>query len=118
MIPLVHFLIPHKWKEFVFHRGWSFNLTSILNAGVIIAGGREGRETRHTAFFTPLNLWCTEEEEEYCRRAGGTAMRRTQCVAPPLFSGNTISLFTIFFFKVTSHSFWMAILFVRIVHEH
>ena len=42
MIPpemLGHVLIPHNWKEFVFHRGCSFNLTSILNAG-LIAGGR------------------------------------------------------------------------------
>ena len=30
-------------------------------------GGREGRVTRHTVFFTPLNPWRTEEEEEYCR---------------------------------------------------
>ena len=35
-------------KVFVLHRGCSFNLTSILNAGVI-AGGREGREARHTS---------------------------------------------------------------------
>ena len=40
-------------KVFVLHRGCSFNLTSILNAGVI-AGGREGREARHTVFFTPI----------------------------------------------------------------
>ena len=57
MIPpemLCHVFIHHNWKEFVFHRGCSFNLTSILNTG-LIAGGREGRETRHTVFFTPLN---------------------------------------------------------------
>ena len=41
------------------------NLTSILNAE-LIAGGREGRETRHTVFFTPLNPWSTDDEEEYC----------------------------------------------------
>ena len=34
-----------NWKQFVFFRGCSFNLTSILNAG-LIAGGREGREPR------------------------------------------------------------------------
>ena len=43
-----------SWKEFVFHRGCSFILTSIFNAGLIV-GGREGRETRHTVFFTPSN---------------------------------------------------------------
>ena len=46
--------IPHSWKQFVFHQGCSFNLTSILNAG-LIAGGRQGRETRHTLCFTPLD---------------------------------------------------------------
>ena len=35
--------------EFVFHRGCSFNLTFMLKAG-LIAGGREGRATRHTVF--------------------------------------------------------------------
>ena len=66
---LGHVFIPHNWKEFVFHRGCSFNLACILNAG-LIAGGREGgRETRHAVLFTPLNPWGTEEgeeEEEYC----------------------------------------------------
>ena len=33
-----------------------------MDAG-LIAGGREGRETRHKVFFTPLNPWSTEEEE-------------------------------------------------------
>ena len=35
---LGHVLIPHNWKEFVFHRGSSFNLTSVLKAR-LIAGG-------------------------------------------------------------------------------
>ena len=39
----------------------------ISKAG-LIAGGRGGRETRHTVFFTPLDPWSAEEgEEEYCR---------------------------------------------------
>ena len=63
---LGHVPIPHDLKEFVFHRGCSFNLTSIVNAG-LIAGGREGLETRHTVFFIPLDPWCIEEEEEYRR---------------------------------------------------
>ena len=62
---LGHVLIPPCWKEFVFHRGFSFNVTSILDAG-LIAGGRQGRETRRTVFFTPLNPRGTEEEQEYC----------------------------------------------------
>ena len=48
-----HVLIHLDWKQFVFHRGCSFNLKSILGAG-IIAGGREVRESRQTVFFTPL----------------------------------------------------------------
>ena len=57
-------LLPHNWKEFVFHRGSSFNLTSTLQAG-LIAGGREARETRHTVFFTSLNPRGTDVEEEF-----------------------------------------------------
>ena len=34
-----HVAIPY-WKEFVFHRGCSFNINSILTTGHI-AGGRE-----------------------------------------------------------------------------
>ena len=62
--PLKDTDVVPKWKEFVFHRGFSFKLTSILNAGPT-AGGREGRETRHTVFFTPLNPWGNEIEEEF-----------------------------------------------------
>ena len=29
-----HVAIPHKWKEFLFHRGCSFDVTSILKAGL------------------------------------------------------------------------------------
>ena len=47
-----HVCVPISWKEFVFHRGCSFDLKSLLGA-VLIAGGRAGRETRHTVFFTP-----------------------------------------------------------------
>ena len=50
----IHVQKSPKKKEFVFHRGCSFNLTSILKAG-LIAGGREGRETRHAVFFTSVN---------------------------------------------------------------
>ena len=48
---LSHVLILHNGKEFVFNRSCSFDLKSIAG---LIAGGREGRETRHTVFFTPL----------------------------------------------------------------
>ena len=60
---LGHVLILHLWEEFVFHRGSSFNLASMVKAGLIAR--REGRETRHTVFFTPLDSWSTEEEEHF-----------------------------------------------------
>ena len=53
-----------SWKQILFHRGCSFNLKSILGAG-LIAGGREGRENRHTVFFTPFFPRGTEIEEEF-----------------------------------------------------
>ena len=49
-----HVAIPYNEKEFVFHRGCSFNIKSILVTG-LIAGGRESKEGRQTIFFTPLN---------------------------------------------------------------
>ena len=49
-----HVAIPNKWKEFLFQRGCSNNVTSILTPGPI-AGGRESKEGRQTSFFTPLN---------------------------------------------------------------
>ena len=50
-----HVAIPYTWKEFLFHRGCSHNVRSILRSG-LIAGGRECKEGRQTIFFTPLNL--------------------------------------------------------------
>ena len=35
-----HVAIPYKWKVFLFHRGCSFNCTSILQSG-LVAGGRK-----------------------------------------------------------------------------
>ena len=45
---LGHVTIPYNWKEFTFHKGRSFDCTSILKSG-IVAGGRQ------TVFFAPLN---------------------------------------------------------------
>ena len=41
-------------KEFVFHRGCSFNISCILATG-LIKGGKERKEGRQTIFFTRLN---------------------------------------------------------------
>ena len=46
--------IPHKWKEYIFHRGISWNFQSILVSG-IIPGGKENDKARRAFFFTPLN---------------------------------------------------------------
>ena len=58
-----HVAIPCKWKESLFHRGCSFNVTSILTSG-LIAGGRESKEGRQTIFFTPLNPFGDNPDEE------------------------------------------------------
>ena len=47
-----HVTIPYNWKDFVFHRGRSFNINSILETG-LIAAGRNSKEGRQTIFFTP-----------------------------------------------------------------
>ena len=49
---LGHVLKPHNWQEFVFHLGCSFNLSSMLDAG-LIAGGRESRENPDTLCSSP-----------------------------------------------------------------
>ena len=49
-----------KWKQFLFHRGCSFNPKSILEEGHI-AGREEIREGRQTVFFTPLDPYAIEE---------------------------------------------------------
>ena len=52
-----HVLKPHNRREVVFHRGWSFKLTSFFYC-------REGRRTRPTVFFTPMDPCCIVEDEE------------------------------------------------------
>ena len=60
---MAHVAIPYSWKEFVFHRGCSFKIKSILETE-LTAGGRESKEGRQTIFFTPLNLSEESSEEE------------------------------------------------------
>ena len=50
-----HIAIPFNWKEIVFHRGCSFNLSSVLETGLM---------GRHTIFFTPLNPLGDNPDEE------------------------------------------------------
>ena len=58
-----HVAIPYKWKEFLFHRGYSHNVQSILRSG-LVAGGREGKQGRQTIFFPPLNPLGPDPDEE------------------------------------------------------
>ena len=59
-----HVGIPFEWKEFEFHRGCSFNGMSILDAG-LMTGGKERMQGRQTVFFTSLDPWRDETEEEF-----------------------------------------------------
>ena len=58
-----HVVLPCNWKEFLYHKGCSFNMKSILEQG-LISGGKETKEGRRTIFFTPLNPFGKDEEEE------------------------------------------------------
>ena len=55
--------IPYKWREFMFHRGCSFSVTSIFTSG-LIAGGRAGKEGKQTIFFTPPNPFGYNPDEK------------------------------------------------------
>ena len=58
-----HLEIPYNWREFVFHRGCSFNMKSILETG-LIAGGKERKEGRQTISFTLPNPFAENSDEE------------------------------------------------------
>ena len=54
-----HILIPYCWKEIYFHRSCSFSIQSIL--------GKESKGGPQTIFFTPLNPFGGDfDEEELC----------------------------------------------------
>ena len=57
-----HITIPYNGNEFVFHRGCSVNINSILQTG-LIAEERESLEGRQTIFFTPLNPFGDPDQE-------------------------------------------------------
>ena len=58
-----HTLIPYKWKEYIFHRGISWNFRSILVSG-IIPRGKENDRARQAVFFPPLNPFGNDPDEE------------------------------------------------------
>ena len=57
-----HVAIPSKWKQFLFHRGSSFNLKSILEAGHIAGGKRNPRRTTNCVHHS-LDPWRNAIEE-------------------------------------------------------
>ena len=92
-----HVAIPYKWKDFLFHSGCSFNVTSILTSG-LTAGGRECRG-RQTIFFTPKNLAMTSQSrEKYTITVSGKCSGRRLL---DQFSPNTRQRITILADKVS-----------------
>ena len=59
-----HVAILFTWKQFPFHRGCSFNLKPILEAGLIVAG-QERRAGEQTVVFAPLDPRGDEIEEKF-----------------------------------------------------
>ena len=57
-----HVAIPYNWKEFLFHRGCSFNSTSILQSG-LIAGERKQRRTTDRFLHASQPVWGYPDEE-------------------------------------------------------
>ena len=55
--------IPCIRKEYIFHRGCSWSVQSILGRG-LIPGGKESDNARQTVFFTPLNPFGENPDEE------------------------------------------------------
>ena len=55
--------IPYNWKGYIFHRGCSFSIQSILENG-LIPGEKESDKGRQTVFFTPLNPFGGDSDEE------------------------------------------------------
>ena len=56
-------LIPHNWKEYIYHRGCSISIQSILENG-LIPGGKESDKGRQTVFFAHLKPFGRDSEEE------------------------------------------------------
>ena len=83
-----HVAIPTRWKEFLFHRGCSFDVTSILRSG-LIAGGMESKEGRQTVFFTQMESLSEHRQLDQL----GQSTRTKDCILGR--QGLTPQLFTI-----------------------
>ena len=55
--------IPHNWKEYIFHGGSSWNSQSNLVSG-LIPGGKENDKARQAVFFTLLDPFGNNPDEE------------------------------------------------------
>ena len=65
-----HVAIPYSWKEFVFHRGCSFKIKSILETE-LTAGGRESKDKRQTIFSRKVHYhssWKHDQDVVYCEK--------------------------------------------------
>ena len=56
-------IIPHNWKEYIFHKGISWNSQSILVSGKI-PGRKENDKDRQGVFFTTLDPFGNNPDEE------------------------------------------------------
>ena len=70
-----YILIPYNWKEYIYHRGSSFSIQSNLSSG-LIPGGNESHKGRQTIFFTPLNPFGGDPEEEEEPRDDHTVLQK------------------------------------------
>ena len=48
--------IPHHWKEYIFHRGCSWSVQSILGSG-LISGGKASDSTGSSLLHTSESFW-------------------------------------------------------------
>ena len=55
--------IPYNWKEYIFHKGCLWDVQSILGSG-LIPGGKESDKAPLAVFFTPLNPFDENPDEE------------------------------------------------------
>ena len=55
-------MIPHRWKQFIYHVGRARDQYSIAEAG-LVARGKERKEGKQTIFFTPLDPFNSDADE-------------------------------------------------------
>ena len=60
---MAYIRIPNTWTEYIFHTCCSFSIQSILENG-LIPGGKKSDKGRQSIFFTPLNPFGGDSDEE------------------------------------------------------